>query len=360
MGYSLTNLMDRIARRERLTDQEYLHLVEEAPLEFLREQADKIRQELHPDGVVSYVIDRNINYSNLCTAVCTFCAFYRKPGAPEGYTLSYSEIFNKVEETLALGGSGILMQGGIHPDLPLEWYEKLLQELKQRYAIHLHCFSPPEIFGLARLTDLSVKEVLQRLKAAGLDSLPGGGAEILVDEVRKRTTTKCTSAEWLAVMEVAHELKIPTTATMMYGMGESRDHRLQHLEQLYQLQCRTGGFIAFIPWTLQPDNTSIGRKIHDRVPAEEYLRWFAFSRIYLDNVPNFQVSWLTQGIEVGRKALHYGANDMGSIMIEENVISPAGAHHQATETLLRESILAEGFTPCRRKADYMRLDQVVA
>jgi cyclic dehypoxanthinyl futalosine synthase len=348
-------LQKQAEQRERLRPAEYLELVEQAPLPWLKEQGNLIRLELHPDNVVTYVIDRNINYSNLCTAVCTFCAFYRRPGAADGYTLSYDEIFEKVEETLNLGGSGILMQGGLHPDLPLEWYEELLRQLKTRYALHLHCFSPPEIQGLVHLTGLSSLEILRRLKEAGLDSFPGGGAEILVDQVRRKNTTKCNTAEWLEIMEAAHSLQIPTTSTMMFGIGETWAQRIEHLERIYQLQSRTHGFVAFIPWTLQPDNTAMGHKIPSRIPAEEYLRWLSFSRIYLNNIPNLQVSWLTQGLEVGGQALHCGANDMGSIMIEENVISPAGARHKATEEMLRESILAEGFTPCCRKANYVRI-----
>lgn len=357
MSSRLQELMNRVENRKRLSPSEYLELVKQAPLTWLKEQGDRLRLELHPDNIVTYVIDRNINYSNLCTAVCTFCAFYRRPGSADGYTLSYDEIFEKVEATLNLGGSGILMQGGLHPDLPLEWYEELLRQLKSRYSIHLHCFSPPEIQGLVHLTGLSGLEILRRLKEAGLDSLPGGGAEILVDQVRRKNTTKCTTLEWLDVMETAHSLQIPTTATMMFGIGETWAHRIEHLERIYQLQGRTRGFVAFIPWTLQPDNTAMGRKIPDRVPAEEYLRWLSFSRLYLDNFLNLQVSWLTQGLEVGRQALHCGANDMGSIMIEENVVSPAGARHKATEGLLRESILAEGFIPCCRKANYVRIGE---
>jgi cyclic dehypoxanthinyl futalosine synthase len=357
-GLALDALLKRMAGRERLTSAEYLTVVERAALDELAAMADRLRQQLHADGIVTYVVDRNINYSNICSAVCTFCAFARKPGSAEGYVLSYKEIFRKVEETLALGGSGILMQGGLHPDLPLAWYEELLRELKQRYRIHLHCFSPPEIFGLAEISNLSLKEVLARLRSAGLDSLPGGGAEILVDEVRRKSTTKCTTQQWLEVMETAQRMGIPTTATMMFGMGESWAQRLEHLERIYQLQCQTGGFIAFIPWTLQPDNTALGREITERVPGDEYLRWLAFSRMYLDNVPNLQVSWLTQGLDVGRRALRCGSNDMGSVMIEENVISPAGAQHKATEELLQEAIRSEGFVPCKRRADYVRLEAV--
>ena len=236
-------------------------------------------------------------------------------------------------------------------------YEELLRELKQRYGIHLHCFSPPEIYAFTQLFNLSTEEVLRRLKDAGLDSIPGGGAEILVDEVRKKNTTKCNTEQWLEVMETAHRLGLPTTATMMFGLGETWAHRIEHLDRLYELQARTHGFVAFIPWTLQPDNTKIGRKIPDRRSSEEYLRWLGMARLYLDIIPNIQVSWLTQGVEIGRQGLHFGANDLGSIMIEENVITPAGAHHRATEDVLRNAILAEGLTPCKRKANYVRLKE---
>lgn len=332
-----------------------LEIITEMPSEDLFAIADDVRLRLHPDGVVTYVVDRNINYSNVCTSICTFCAFYRKPGSPEGYVLTYQEIFQKVEEMLALGGSGILMQGGLHPDLPLDYYENMLRELKSRYGIHLHCFSPPEIDNFAKIYKMSVEEVLVRLRNAGLDSIPGGGGEILVDEIRKRRRTECNSQEWLYVMEVAHGLGIPTTATMMFGMGETIAQRIEHLEKIRQLQEQTGGFISFIPWTFQPDNTPLGRKFPDRIPGEEYLRWLALSRIYLENIPNIQVSWLTQGLEVGRKGLHCGANDIGSTMIEENVISKAGANHKATEQILMEAVIAEGFTPRKRNAAYRRI-----
>ena len=350
-------LSERIEGGERLSAAEYLRFVCEAPLETVGRLADEMRKRLHSDNIVTYVVDRNINYSNICTAVCTFCAFFRKPGSLEGYVLSFEEIFRKVEETLQLGGSGILMQGGLHPDLPLEWYEELLRELKQRYGIHLHCFSPPELYAFTQLYQMSTEEVLRRLKDAGLDSIPGGGAEILVDDVRKKNTTKCNTEQWLEVMETAHRLGLPTTATMMFGLGETWQQRIEHLDRLYQLQARTHGFVSFIPWTLQPDNTKIARKIPDRRSAEEYLRWLGMARLYLDNIPNVQVSWLTQGIDTGRRGLHFGANDLGSIMIEENVITPAGAHHRATEDVLRNAILAEGFTPCKRKANYVRLEE---
>jgi cyclic dehypoxanthinyl futalosine synthase len=350
-----TKLLNKLKNGEGITLPEAEEIIIAMPSAPLFALADEIRYHLNPDKIVTYVVDRNINYSNVCTSVCSFCAFYRKPGSPEGYVLSYPEIYQKVEEMLALGGSGILMQGGLHPDLPFEYYENMLRELKQRYGIHLHCFSPPEIDNFAKIYHLNVETVLSRLRAAGLDSIPGGGGEILVDEIRRRRRTECNSQEWLYVMEVAHKLGIPTTATMMFGLGETLAHRLEHLEKLRQLQTATKGFIAFIPWTFQPDNTPLGRRFPTRIPGEEYLRWLALSRIYLHNIPNLQVSWLTQGLEIGRQALHCGANDLGSTMIEENVISPAGANHKATEELLRTTIHVEGFTPYKRNAAYRRL-----
>ncbi len=351
----VTDLLNRLARRQHLAQEEWECVITQAPTEELRRLADKLRQELHPDGVVTYVVDRNINYSNVCFSVCNFCAFYRKPGHPEGYVLSYEEVFRKVEEMIELGGSGILMQGGLHPDLPLDYYTGLLRELKQRYGIHLHCFSPTEIYGMSKTFGMSYEQVLRELRDAGLDSLPGGGGEILVDEIRRKRRTECNAQQWLDVMEVAHHLGIPTTATMMIGYGETIKHRLQHLEMLRALQARTGGFVAFIPWTFQPDHTPLGKIIPNRVPGEEYLRWLALSRLYLSNIPNVQVSWLTVGLADGRRGLHFGANDIGSTMIEENVISKAGANHKATEQMLRQVILEEGFTPMKRKADYTRL-----
>ncbi len=317
--------------------------------------ADALRSRRHPDGVVTYVVDRNVNYSNVCTCVCVFCAFYRKPGDPEGYVHSFEEIFRKVQETIALGGSGILMQGGLHPDLPLEWYTDLLRELKRRFDIHLHCFSPTEIWGLSQVTGKSYRGILEALMEAGLDSMPGGGGEILVDEIRNKRRSQVDSQEWLDVMEVAHQLGLPTTATMMIGIGETLEHRLLHLEKIRRLQDRSGGFISFIPWTFQPDNTPLGKILPDRLEVDEYLRWMAIARLYLDNIENLQVSWLTQGIEGGKRGLHCGANDLGSIMIEENVISPAGATHEATEDLLRRTIIDAGFTPVKRNAAYRRL-----
>lgn len=351
----VTNLLDRIAAREHLAHEEWARVITEAATEDLRALANNLRRTLHPDNVVTYVVDRNINYSNVCFSVCNFCAFYRKPGHPEGYVLSYDEIYEKVEEMVALGGSGVLMQGGLHPSLPLDYYTNMLRELKRRYGIHLHCFSPTEVYGMAKTFGMSYEAVLRELKDAGLDSIPGGGGEILVNDFRKKRRTECSGTEWLEVTEAAHNLGIPTTATMMIGLGETLDHRLQHLELLRALQSRTGGFVAFIPWTFQPDNTPLSRIVPNRLPNEEYLRWLALSRLFLDNIPNVQVSWLTVGLKDGRRGLHFGANDIGSTMIEENVISKAGANHKATEEMLVNVIREEGFTPVKRKANYVRL-----
>ncbi len=359
--HRVQNLLDRVARREHLAQPEWIELIDKAETADLQRLADDLRREYHPDNVVTYVVDRNINYSNVCFSVCNFCAFYRKPGDKEGYVLEYEDIYEKVEEMIAVGGSGVLMQGGLHPDLPLEWYTKLLSELKSRYGIHLHCFSPTEIYGMAKTFGMPYDEVIRALMDAGLDSIPGGGGEILVDEIRRKRRTECDSQQWLDAMEAAHRRGLKTTATMMIGYGETIEQRIQHLEKLRQLQERSRaaghpGFVSFIPWTFQPDNTPIGKIIPSRMPAEEYLRWLALSRLYLSNIPNVQVSWLTVGLADGRRGLHFGANDIGSTMIEENVISKAGANHKATEDMLRNVIVEEGFVPVKRKADYTRLN----
>ena len=330
------------------------------PDEDLFALADRRRSELHPDDVATYIIDRNISYTNICTSVCNFCAFYVSPGQEGGYVLTHEEIFRKVEETLELGGSGILFQGGLHPDLQLDWYTGLFSELKSRYGIHLHCLSPTEILGLEEVSGLSVREILSALKDSGMDSMPGGGGEILVDEVRSKRRSKVNSKEWLDIMETAQELGLPTTATMMFGHGEKLSHRLQHLEKIRQLQDRTGGFVSFILWNFQPDNTPLGRIYPERMEPAEYLRWLDLSRIYLDNIDNLQVSWLTQGLEVGKQALGCGANDMGSVMIEENVIKPAGANHEATGDMLRDAITEAGFRPVLRNAAYRRLEDAAS
>ncbi len=349
-------LLERVLEGHRLIPEETLALVEHATFDDLLGAADRVRQRLHPDGVVTYVIDRNINYSNICTCVCAFCAFYRKPGDAEGYVLTIEEMCEKVAETIELGGSGMLMQGGLHPELPLSWYTELLETIRSRFPdFYLHCFSPTEIHGLTRVTGLSAEEVLIELRGAGLRSIPGGGGEILVDAIRKRRRSSCTSSEWLEISATAHRLGIPTTATMMIGLGEETWMRAEHLDRVRRVQDETQGFISFIPWTFQPDNTPLGRAIPDRVPVDEYLRWHAVARLVLDNIPNQQVSWLTVGLEAGKTGLRGGANDIGSIMIEENVISAAGANHTANEELLRSAIEDAGFRPGLRNGGYHRL-----
>jgi len=315
--------------------------------------ADAVRRRLHPEGVVSYIIDRNINYTNFCTEYCTFCAFYRPIGHAEGYVISKEELFQKIQETLDLGGTGILMQGGLHPDLKIEWYEDLLRSIKQRFRIHLHCFSSPEILNIAEVSGLTLRDTIARLMDAGLDSIPGGGAEILDDRVRRRVSRlKCSTEEWAEVHRVAHSLGMRTTATMMFGCGETLEERVQHFEVVRRIQEETGGFTAFIPWTFQKENTALGRSVRDEATAVEYLKTLAVSRLYLENILNVQASWVTQGLKLCQVALRFGANDVGSIMIEENVVSAAGAHHRSTEEELRRIIRDAGFVPKQRDTLY--------
>jgi cyclic dehypoxanthinyl futalosine synthase len=339
----------------RITPEQATLLFEKADLVELADAADRIRKRRHPDNVISYIIDRNINYTNVCKEFCTFCAFYRVKGDDEAYILPDHVIYKKIEETLALGGTGILMQGGVHPDLKIDYYEKLLSGIKERFQIHLHCFSPSEILNIARVSKLTVPETLQRLKAAGLDSMPGAGGEILDDEVRTDISPlKCNSADWLMVHREAHKLGLKTTGTMMIGVGETIRHRINHLEKLRVQQDETKGFTAFIPWTFQDEHTELGKRNLPRVTAAEYLRMLALSRIYLDNFDNVQVSWLTVGLKIGQVGLRFGVNDMGSIMIEENVISAAGARNRANDAELRRIIQDAGFIPRQRTSLYER------
>ena len=337
-----------------ITRQEALELMESDDLIGIGMAADAVRRRLHPEGVVTYIIDRNINYTNFCTEYCTFCAFYRPVGHPEGYILPKEVIFAKIQETLELGGTGILMQGGLHPDLKIDWYEDLLRCIKERFPqIWLHCFSAPEILNIAEVSGLSLRDTIARLHDAGLDSIPGGGAEILDDAVRRRISRlKCNTEEWLAVHRTAHELGLRTTATMMFGCGETLEQRMNHLERIRRLQEETGGFTAFIPWTFQPENTSLGRFVKEEATAVEYLKTLAVSRIYLDNILNIQASWVTQGLKTCQIGLRFGANDVGSIMIEENVVSAAGARNQASEEELRRLIRDAGFIPRQRDTLY--------
>ena len=336
-----------------MTRTEALDLFRSADLLGIGMAADAVRKRLHPEGVVSYIIDRNINYTNFCTEYCTFCAFYRPMGHAEGYILPHETVFQKIKETIDLGGTGVLMQGGLHPDLKIEWYEDLFRAIKQRFRIHLHCLSAPEVANIAEVSGLTVRDTIARLMNAGLDSIPGGGAEILDDDVRRRISRlKCSAAEWVEVHREAHRLGMRTTATMMFGCGETLEQRVNHLETVRHLQEETGGFTAFIPWTFQRANTSLGRSVKEEASAVEYLKTLAISRLYLENVENVQASWVTQGLKTCQVALRFGGNDVGSIMIEENVVSAAGAHHRASEEELRRIIRDAGFVPRQRDTLY--------
>ena len=316
-------------------------------------EADTVRRKLHPDGVVSYIIDRNINYTNFCTEYCSFCAFYRPMGHKEGYILPIETILDKIQETVNLGGTGILMQGGLHPDLKIEWYEDLLRAIKARFDIWCHCFSAPELVNIADVSGLSLRDTIARLRDAGLDFIPGGGAEILDEDVRYRISRlKCSVRDWIDVHRTAHALGMRTTATMMFGTGETIEQRMNHFEIVRQIQEDTGGFTAFIPWFFQREYTSLGRFVKQEATSVEYLKMLALSRIYLDNILNIQASWVTPGLKVCQLGLRFGGNDVGSIMIEENVVSAAGTHHRATEEQLRRLIRDAGFIPKQRDTLY--------
>src|SRR5436190_10558612 len=346
----------RILAGERLSADEALQLYRHAPTYWLGRMADSVRVRRHPEGHVTYIIDRNVNYTNICVAKCNFCAFYREVGSSEGYVLGFEELFRKIDETIAVGGVQLLLQGGHNPDLPLSWYEDLFRAVKQRYPeFKLHALSPPEVIHLSRLSQLPVPEIIRRLVDAGLDSIPGGGAEILVDRVRKllHCYGKATSDEWLDVMRHAHHAGLRTTATMMYGTLETDVERIEHMMRLRDLQDETGGFTAFITWSFQPDHTELGAD-HSIVEATgvDYLRTLALARIVLDNFDNLQASWVTQGGKVGQLSLAYGANDMGSVMIEENVVRAAGASYCMDEVEIVLNIEDAGFIPKRRNIHY--------
>jgi cyclic dehypoxanthinyl futalosine synthase len=354
-------ILDSVLDGRRLTVDDGTTLLESYDIGAIGAAADEIRQRRHPDNVVTYIIDRNINYTNVCNVVCTFCAFYRKPGAPDTYVRTMDEICEKIDETIALGGTGVLMQGGLHPDFGIEWYEDLLRTLSAKYpGFQLHCFSPPEIHNIHLISRLDYETIMQRLQDAGLYSLPGGGAEILDDEVRKRVATKCTTDEWLDVMRAVHKVGLRSSATMMFGIGDKIEHRVRHLQRIRDLQDETGGFFAFIPWTFQRENTALGRKIKTEPTGIDYLKMLSVSRLFMDNIDNIQSSWLTQGLRLGQAALRLGANDMGSIMIEENVVSAAGAHNRASEELLRYLISEAGFVPQQRDILYRYVERDVA
>jgi cyclic dehypoxanthinyl futalosine synthase len=340
----------KVLAGERLSRDEGVALIRDASLIELGMLADAVRQRLHPEGLVTYIIDRNINYTNVCVAQCAFCAFYRDLPSKEGYLLTKQQLAAKIEETLALGGNQILLQGGLHPDLGIEFYEELFRWIKGTYPIWIHGLSPAEVKHVSRVSSLSTEETLRRMIGAGLDSIPGGGAEVLSDRVRNIIgIAKGSTGDWLEVMEVAHRLGLKTTATMMFGHVETLEERIDHLLHLRDLQDRTGGFTAFIAWTFQPTNTAMAG---EELTSFQYLRTLAVSRVMLDNFPNVQASWVTQGGKIGQVSLRFGANDFGSLMIEENVVSAAGAHFRLTEAEIARNIQDAGFVPKRRTMHY--------
>jgi cyclic dehypoxanthinyl futalosine synthase len=345
-------IASKVAAGTRVDATEALALYRGAPTHLLGRLADGIRARRHPDRIVTYIIDRNVNYTNVCVARCRFCAFYRPVGHDEGYVLGFDEIFGKIDETIAVGGGQLLLQGGHNPDLPIVWYEDLFRAVKARYPdFRLHALSPPEVLHIARMNQLAVPDVVARLVDAGLDSIPGGGAEILVDRVRRELNcySKASADEWIDVMREAHRAGLRTTATMMYGTVETDEERVEHLMRLRALQDETGGFTAFITWSYQPEHTEHGGQ---EATGVDYLRTLALARIVLDNFDNLQASWVTQGGKVGQLSLAFGANDMGSVMIEENVVRAAGASYCMDELEIVANIEDAGFTPKRRNMHY--------
>jgi cyclic dehypoxanthinyl futalosine synthase len=355
LSATIDHILNKAVDGVRLTRADGEALMACRDLHKLGRAAHAVTTRLHPEPYRTYNIDRNVNYTNVCAAVCDFCAFYRKGTDADAYVLTREQLYQKVEETIALGGNQILMQGGMHPSLKLEWYEELLADLRAKYpGVNLHAFSPPEIWHFAKLNKLPLETVLTRLKAAGLGSLPGGGGEILVDRVRKELTkNKALTDEWLEVTRVWHRLGGKGSATMMFGHIETDAERIEHLDRIRQVQDETGGFTAFICWTMQP-----GHKMSHftEVGAFEYLRTQAIARLYLDNVPNIQSSWVTQGAKIGQIALFFGANDMGSLMIEENVVASAGTVHHLSLEQIRRCITEAGWEPKQRDVFYNLID----
>jgi cyclic dehypoxanthinyl futalosine synthase len=352
----IDDIADKVYAGERLTWEDGRRLFHYTRLPELAALANYVRQRLNPGNIVTYIVGRNINYTNVCWVRCKFCAFYRVPGHEEGYVLTREEIFKKIQQMVDLGGIEILMQGGLNPKLKIEWYEDLLHAIKEKFGVYgviLHAFSPAELIYIAKISKLSLEETLQRLKAAGLDSIPGGGAEILTDRVREAIAPyKDTAEEWLNCMRIAHKVGIRSTVTMMYGSVDTWEDRLEHLMKTRALQDETGGFTAFIPWSYQPDGTELGG---ERASAFDYLRTVAVSRLVLDNIPHMQASWVTQGPKVAQVALGYGLDDFGSTMMEENVVSSAGCAFtmpiEEMERLIREA----GYQPMRRTTQYRHL-----
>ena len=352
----ISKILDSVCAGHRLERADAIRLLESNQLASIGKAAHAVTTKLHPETYRTYNIDRNINYTNICTAVCDFCAFFRGPKSPDGYILDRQVLLQKIEETVAIGGDQILLQGGMHPTLPLEWYEELLRDIKSHFpSVNVHGFSPPEIFHLTKVAKRPLEEILERLAAAGLGSLPGGGGEILVDRVRSAMTRgKVMTDDWLNVHRQWHALGGRSTATMMFGHIETLAERIEHLDRLRELQDETGGFTAFICWSFQPDNTEMAH-----IPASgsfEYLKTQAVARLYLDNIPNIQSSWVTQGRDIGQLALLFGANDMGSLMLEENVVSAAGTVHHLTLDQMRSAISELGWDPRRRNVFYELID----
>jgi cyclic dehypoxanthinyl futalosine synthase len=336
-----------------LTPQQALDLFESDDLISVGMAANEVRRKKTDPRVATYQIDRNINYTNFCTEYCSFCAFYRPLGAKDGYILPLETIYDKIQEMIELGGTGVLMQGGLHPDLRIEFYENMLSSIKRKFPeVHLHCFSAPEITCIAEVSGLSLRDTIAHLRDAGLDSIPGGGAEILDDEIRARISRlKCTSDEWEQVHRTAHALGMRTTATMMFGCGEEIRNRVNHLERLRRIQEDTGGFTAFIPWIFAPENTALGKRVPEAT-AFDYLKTLAISRLYLDNIDHIQSSWLTPGIKICQVGLQFGADDVGSILIEENVVYAAGVRNRTNEAELRRIISDAGYIPAQRDTLY--------
>ena len=352
----LKKIYEKIEAGERITFAEGVLLFEKGDLYNLGRLANIVRYRHHPNNIVTFVVDRNVNYTNICSTACKFCAFYRPPGHPEGYVLPLEEIMAKIEELVSVGGTQLLMQGGTHPELGLEYFKNLFQEIKKRFPkVQIHSLSPPEIVYLAKKEGLSIEEVLKQLQKSGLKSLPGGGAEILSDRVRKIISpNKISAYEWLSVMEIAHSLGMKTTATMMFGHVENYEDRVIHLESLRNLQDKTGGFTAFIPWSFQPANTALNHLL----PAGgmDYLRTVAISRIYLDNFPSIQASWVTQGAKIAQLSLYFGTNDFGSTMLEENVVRAAGVTYRLPMKEIITTIRGAGFIPAKRNTHYEILE----
>jgi len=352
---TIEQILDKAVGGERISEEEALVLLESRELIAVGQAADAQRRRLLPGDDVTFVIDRNINYTNFCITGCDFCAFHRPLGSDEGYLLSRDEMFHKIDETIELGGTGIMMQGGLHPKLDIDYYEDLFGAIKERYDITIHSLSPPEVYHISKVSRLPLGETLARLRAAGLDSLPGGGAEILVNDVRKRMSPKKIDADtWLEVMRAAHEAGLKSTATMMFGSVESKADRVEHLRRVRELQDRTGGFRAFIPWTFQEENTQLAGTSSSS--GIDYLMTMAVSRIYLDSVPSIQASWVTQGLKVAQVSLAFGANDMGSTMIEENVVAAAGVSYRVGKAELVAAIRAAGRRPVQRDHAYNPID----